>query len=250
MGTPNSQHNVTIGVCANVGGLGCDNVHIGYDVDRCDGKASLGTSQKNVIIGNTANACTYSCSSQCVVMIGHGGYVGLCNGCNRILIGHYVCGDSSDNRAYYGGCCVNNIYLCGCIIKTSGSFAIPHPSEGKHGKWLQHSFVETPTAGDNLYRWAINTDNCKHSIELPDYYKYLNHNSTVKISSVGHFGKAYGKVSEDGNYLNICSNQDGKYNVLAIATRCDDFITKGINGRTFRVEEDMNERDLEEFGVK
>jgi len=59
-----------------------------------------------------------------------------------------------------------------------------------------------------------------------------------------------GKVSEDGNYLNICSNQDGKYNVLAIATRCDELITKGINGKTFQLEEDMKDRDIEEFGVK
>jgi len=248
-----SADNVVAGYQAGEHNLGNYNVFIGYKANCRTGYTQLEDGERNVIIGTCANSvCTSMYKICCSVIIGNQTYAGVCGACNVIILGHCIQGNAAHNRAYYGGKSgfISNFYLCGCIVKSSGSFAIPHPSPKKYGKWLKHSFVEAPTAGDNLYRWAINTDNCKHSIELPDYYRYLNHNSIVKISSVGHFGKAYGKVSEDGNYLNICSNQDGKYNVLAIATRCDELITKGINGKTFQLEEDMKDRDIEEFGVK
>jgi hypothetical protein len=136
------------------------------------------------------------------------------------------------------------IRLCGCLTKGGGTFQIVHPNPSKKGKWLHHSFTEAPTRGDNLYRWSINVSDREHSIELPDYYKYLNENSTVKISPVGHFGRAYGKIDENQDNLIICADQDGSYNILLMGTRCDEFALKGWHG----VEQDMNERNKLDFG--
>ena len=97
-----------------------------------------------------------------------------------------------------------------------------------------------------MYRWSVDVKDCSHSIKLPNYYKHLNENTTIKISSVGHFGKAYGQIDKNQDNLIICTNQDGKYNVLAVATRCD----RVALADNFILEKDMNERDLMEFGVK
>ena len=240
--------NVFVGYLAAKNYLGHDSIAIGQEAMSYLGCTGLG-SCCNIAIGYKANSvCTTMYNNCCNIVIGsctHTG--GNPQWSKNILIGHCLVNTTACQTILGGPAgCITNTYLCGCIIKGSGSFAIPHPSKGKYGKWLYHSYVESPTRGDNLYRWSINTSNCEYSIELPNYYRYLNENSTIKISSVGHFGKAYGKVSEDGNYLNICSNQDGKYNVLAVATRCDPHAL----GDNFMVEKDMNERDLEEFGVE
>jgi len=81
-------------------------------------------------------------------------------------------------------------------------------------------------------------------MNLPSYFKYLNENTTVKVSAANHFGKAYGEISEDGNTLNICSDSDGKYNILAIGTRCDSYVLCGWRG----VETNMSKCDSERCG--
>jgi hypothetical protein len=86
---------------------------------------------------------------------------------------------------------------------------------------LFHSFVESPTAGDNIYRYQITTENCQAVLELPDYYKYLNENSQMRIAPVNHFGKAYGNIDDSLSCVTFTSNCDGAYNVLIIGTRKD-----------------------------
>ena len=164
---------------------------------------------------------------------------------NTIIIGACNCGKGS-NTTLIAAC--NNssscIRLCGCLSKGGGTFQIVHPNPSKKGKWLHHSFTEAPTRGDNLYRWSINVSNCEHSIKLPNYYKYLNENNTVKISPVGHFGRAYGKIDENQDNLIVCADQDGSYNILLMGTRCDELALKGWHG----VEQDMTERNKLDFG--
>tara|TARA_Y100001963_G_scaffold42133_1_gene59049 strand:+ start:673 stop:1857 length:1185 start_codon:yes stop_codon:yes gene_type:complete len=203
----------------------------------------------NVIIGTCSARCTSSgncfCCGCCNVLIGS------CINCfhptNSIVIGTCACGKSSANtlviQSRAGGTQNGGVCLYGCLIKGGGSFEIVHPNpEKSKDKVLYHSFVESPTRGDNLYRWSINVKKCKHSIKLPDYHKYLNENTTIKISSVGHFGKAYGKIDENQDNLIVCTNQDGQYNVLAIGTRCD---AQALQDN-FVIEKDMNENDIEQ----
>ena len=117
------------------------------------------------------------------------------------------------------------------LAKQAGSFKISHPDPAKtETEWLYHSFVESPTAGDNIYRWQVETVNGTATIELPDYYKHLNENDQVWVSAFKHFGQAYGEVNEGQTTLTITSNQDGKYNVLLIGTRKDEAAVNAWKG--------------------
>jgi hypothetical protein len=81
--------------------------------------------------------------------------------------------------------------------------------------------VEAPTAGENIYRYSMKTTNCSASIELPEYYKFLNENDQVFVTPKNHFGSAYGIVNQEQTCVSFCSNCDGEYNVLVIGTRKD-----------------------------
>jgi hypothetical protein len=108
------------------------------------------------------------------------------------------------------------------LSKTSGTFRIDHPDPSKNAtKYLQHSFVESPTRGDNIYRYKICTINCQASLALPDYYKFLNENDQVWVSPVCHFGSAYGVIDSCQTCVTFTSNCDGEYNVLIMGTRKD-----------------------------
>ena len=123
------------------------------------------------------------------------------------------------------------VTIPGSLSKGSGSFLIPHPDPEKEATMnLSHSFVESPTGGDNIYRWEVNTQNCRTVIELPSYYKHLNKDDMVWASPSRHFGSAYGEVTPDQCCVVICSNKDGAYNILLIGTRKDKYVThwKGV----------------------
>jgi hypothetical protein len=108
------------------------------------------------------------------------------------------------------------------MSKLSGTFQIDHPDPSKtHTHYLQHSFVESPTAGDNIYRWKVNIVNGQAVIELPSYYKFLNENDQMWITPQGHFGIGYGEINEIQTEVTIFANTDGEYNVLLIGTRKD-----------------------------
>ena len=134
---------------------------------------------------------------------------------------------------------VENLCATGNVDKAGGSFRIPHPDPTKTATQdLIHSFVESPTAGDNIYRFNVKTLNCQATIELPDYFKYLNKDEQVWISPQNHFGNAYGIIDETQSTVSVCSNTDGKYNVLIIGTRKDDWANRHWNG----VEQEITKR--------
>ena len=119
----------------------------------------------------------------------------------------------------------------GAIAKGSGTFKIDHPDPLKtNTHYLQHGFVESPTGGDNIYRWNINTVNKMHTIKLPDYYKFLNKDDMIWISPVNHFGRAYGTVNQEQTEINITADTDGIYNVLLVGTRKDPTILRHFKG--------------------
>ena len=126
-------------------------------------------------------------------------------------------GGDGDNSGPNG-----QVNVIGTLTKSAGSFKINHPDPVKTATHdLYHSFVESPTAGDNIYRWQVTTTNGSAVIDLPDYYQHLNENDQVWVSPVRHFGQGYGEVSTDQTQLNVYSNTDGVYNVLLIGTRKD-----------------------------
>lgn len=97
----------------------------------------------------------------------------------------------------------------------------PHPDK-KHTHVIRHGAVESPTAGDTLYRYTIEAvrDNETVKMLLPDYFQYLNKDVDVWVNGHMHFGRAFGVV-EDGE-LKVTCESAGEYKVLVIGTRNDD----------------------------
>ena len=110
----------------------------------------------------------------------------------------------------------------GSVSKTSGSFDIAHPDpEKKDTHRLRHYFVETPSAGGNIYKYQINCKAGENYIDLPDYFKHLNTDSLVWANSFKHFGRAWGEVVEDGARAKIVCEDAGIYNILVFGDRKD-----------------------------
>lgn len=134
--------------------------------------------------------------------------------------------------AYFDG----NVHVNGSISKLSGTFDIPHPDPARTGWRLRHSFVESPTRGDNLYHWTVQVKGGKAELSLPAYFKHLNEDVQVWVAPVDHFGRGAGDVDDKGEKVEIIADKDGAYNVLVMGTRKDEgakkiFDDKGIEYR-------------------
>ena len=81
-----------------------------------------------------------------------------------------------------------------------------------------------------MYRFIVETINGKGVVQLPSYYKYLNKNTQAHISPIDNYGIAYGELSQDGDTINVCSNIDGKYDVIVFGTRKDKVVEKYWRG--------------------
>jgi hypothetical protein len=155
-----------------------------------------------------AGANNYSCLNTYDTAI-PGGYYNIASGSAAVAMGYYRTA-AADETA------VNDLQ------KYSDNFNINHPDPAKNKThWLTHSTIEAPTAGDNLYRFQIETNNCQAVLELPSYYKFLNCNDYISVTATNHYGKAYGTMNQEQSHINITSNQDGKYDVIVIGTRKD-----------------------------
>ena len=137
------------------------------------------------------------------------------------------------------------------ISKTTNNFAIPHPDPEKcYTHKLVHTTVESPTAGDNLYRYRVLTKNGCATYELPSYYKFLNCNDQVWLTPKDHTGNAWGCVNTSQTEIHIKSDQDGEYNVMLIGTRKDELAQRAWKGverfsQPTNINEEENGRGLE-----
>jgi len=167
---------------------------------------------------------TITVSANCSGILG-----GFCNNItnhyNSFVIGSNI-STTTSNYSF-----MNNLCVFGNVTKGGGSFKISHPNPEKNKThYLIHSFVESPTAGDNIYRYEVESINGVVEITLPDYFSYLNDNIQVWVSGKNNFGNGYGKVSNDLKKINIHTSIDGIYNVLVIGTRKDDHAKKYWKG--------------------
>ena len=122
-----------------------------------------------------------------------------------------------------------SVSIIGSLSKGSGSFDIPHPDpEKKETHRLRHYFVETPSAGGNIYKYQIECEVGNNYIDLPNYYQYLNKDSLVWVSPVKHFGRAWGEV-EDNRKVKIVAEEKGIYNILVFGDRKDETAVKDFN---------------------
>ena len=122
-----------------------------------------------------------------------------------------------------------NVIVSDSISKGSGSFDIPHPDPKKtETHRLRHYFVETPSAGGNIYKYQIECEKGDNYIDLPDYYQHLNKDSLVWVNPVNHFGRAWGEV-EDNKKVRIVVDKKGTYNILIFGDRKDEVAMKDFN---------------------
>ncbi|MDD5456835.1 MAG: hypothetical protein PHV30_07375 [Candidatus Margulisbacteria bacterium] len=115
-----------------------------------------------------------------------------------------------------------NLTISGALAKGSGSFDIPHPNPAKaaQGYHLRHYFVETDSAGGNLYKRQISCNAGENIFSLPDYFKFLNKDVLVFVSPYKNFGRGYGEYI-DNNQYKITVDTAGLYNVLIFGDRKD-----------------------------
>jgi hypothetical protein len=123
-----------------------------------------------------------------------------------------------------------NLYVNGSVTKGSGSFDIPHPNpKKKETHRLRHYFVETPSAGGNIYKYQVELDEGCNYIDLPDYFEFLNKDSLVWVNPFKHFGRAWGEVIDGGKRAEIVTEKAGKYNILIFGDRKDEIAMKDFN---------------------
>jgi hypothetical protein len=117
---------------------------------------------------------------------------------------------------------VGNAIVSGSLSKGSGSFDIEHPDPAKKDTHrLRHYFVETPSAGGNIYKYQLDCKEGENYIDLPDYFQHLNTDSLVWANAFKHFGRAWGEVIEGGKRAKIVCEQSGTYNILIFGDRKD-----------------------------
>jgi hypothetical protein len=202
--------NIGVGTSAGTYTQGNANVHVGHGAAN---QASCTNKHFSTFIGACAGAYDGYCKST---------YLGYKSGYNS----------GSHCWTFVGSCeaicaCIYGAVKVTSIAKGSGTFCIAHPDPSKTDRWdLQHSFAEAPTAGENIYRWQVTVSDCKHIINLPDYYRFLNKDDMIWVSPYRSFGVGYGEVTEDQKCLVLCTNQDGQYNVLLLGTRKDEIANK------------------------
>jgi predicted acyltransferase (DUF342 family) len=140
---------------------------------------------------------------------------------NTLFLG----GDASMNRRLFVGSDASfggKLYVASTLTKGGGSFDIAHPDPSKPpGSRLRHCFVESPTRGDNIYRFKTTTTDLSASIVLPSYYKFLNEDTQIWVNAVNCLGSGYGVLQSDNETVRVTVSQDGDYNVLIIGTRKD-----------------------------
>jgi hypothetical protein len=207
--------------------MNCASGYVSFVGGGCCNRA---TNSYTAVVGGYINSATGNFS-----MIWGGANNCICSSAQWSTILGGTNSTVTANRAGSGGSYLTastyGYFEFNAIDKVSGSFTITHPDPSKEANWLlYHSFVESPTAGDNLYRYEITTSNCAASLALPDYYKFLNKNEQVWVTAKNHFGNAYGIVNVEQTCINFTSDIDGKYIVLLMGTRKDQSAQRAWNG--------------------
>lgn len=82
-----------------------------------------------------------------------------------------------------------NVQIVGSLSKSSGSFKIDHPLDPT-GKYLYHSFVESPDMMD-IYNGNVRTDADGYAVvQLPGYFEALNQDFRYQLTVIGQFAQA------------------------------------------------------------
>jgi len=103
-------------------------------------------------------------------------------------IGVYAANLTSGTSAYFGtqalaGDFYGNVSVHGTLTKNGGSFKIDHPLD-PGGKWLSHSFVESPDM-KNIYDGVVTLDERgEATVEMPEWFEALNRDFRYQLTSL------------------------------------------------------------------
>ncbi len=210
-------------------------------------EANAATNAYNVIAGGSANRICSAVAITCfpslynVILGGENSYIRSANGC---AYANVVMGGKGNiiNRRSFSAAMGDSITIGGnfsfgfgatktvlrntahfdAIEKTTNNFRIPHPNPCMRATHhLIHTSVESPTAGDTLYRYDATTVGGRATIELPGYFIHLNERPQVWTTPTDNFGSAFGTISGDMKSIELYSDVDGTFHVLVVATRKD-----------------------------
>ncbi|MEV0711569.1 hypothetical protein [Nocardia aurea] len=97
-----------------------------------------------------------------------------------------IVGGFTGPAAFFDG----DVNISGRLSKGGGGFRIDHPLEPE-GKYLSHSFVESPEML-NLYSGVVVTDaSGEAEIALPDWFEALNRDFTYQLTALGENAHAF-----------------------------------------------------------
>ena len=104
------------------------------------------------------------------------------------VYGHNLSGtpgrDAYISTASYAGEFYGNVAVVGNLSKSGGSFKIDHPLDPA-GKYLSHSFVESPDM-KNIYDGVVTLDaSGAATVQLPDWCEALNRDFRYQLTAVG-----------------------------------------------------------------
>jgi hypothetical protein len=111
----------------------------------------------------------------------------------------------SDGNAVVDG----SLTVTGSIDKSGGTFKIDHPQDPA-GKYLQHSFVESPDM-KNVYDGSatLGADG-QATVTLPRYFDALNRDARVQLTAVGRFSPLYLKDAVVDGRFTIAGGVSGQ----------------------------------------
>ena len=183
------------------------------------GNFSRGNTANGIAIGRDAFSGSVSNNS---IALGYGASCSV--GDDTVAIGKDA--SAINDNIFTLGIATSDVRVPGTFTVTgTKNFEIPHPNPSKiETHKIRHACVESPTAGDTLYRFTVQsiTDGEIVEVQLPDYFEHLNINTDVWVNGKNHFGRAYGQVVADK--LLVTCELAGEYNVLVIGTRNDDAV--------------------------
>ena len=70
------------------------------------------------------------------------------------------------------------------------------------------------------YTYKVTCEAGLNTVTLPDWFEFLNGETTVFVSPLRHFGAGWGETV--GNVLRVTTNVAGEYNVLVFGVRKDE----------------------------
>jgi len=108
----------------------------------------------------------------------------------------------------YAGYFNGPTHVNGTLTKTGGSFKIDHPLDPA-GKYLSHSFVESPDMKNVYDGVAVLDDRGEAEVALPEWFEALNRDFRYQLTCVGGFAPVYIAEEISGNRFRIAGGTRG-----------------------------------------